>query len=105
MVEKMRDGKAVPKLTHQESMGLMLEVLKDDALHMRAAEGYKKVGQSNDSYGKHYDEVCREAGAFWHEETTDNIVNMRVGTYAELATVAEDYASGESNGVSETSCV
>ena len=61
----------VPKLTHEECMLLMLEVLSDPALHKRASEGYKKVGQSIELYGTEDELVCREAGVFWREETTD----------------------------------
>ena len=49
---KMRAGQAVPKLTHEERMSLMLEVLSDRRLHERAAEGYKKVRQRIDLHGK-----------------------------------------------------
>ena len=46
----MRGGQVVPKLAHEECMELMLGVLTDPALHMRASEGYKKVGQSIELY-------------------------------------------------------
>ena len=52
LLEKMRNGQVVPKMTHEECMQLMLDVLSDPALHRGAAEGYKKVGESIDLYGK-----------------------------------------------------
>ena len=93
LLEKMRDGQAVPKLNHEECMLLMLEVLSDTRLHKRAAEGYKKVGQSIDLHGKEDALVCREAGTFWREETTDKFTSMRPKIDAELVAVAEEYES------------
>jgi hypothetical protein len=52
LIEKMRLGEVVPKLTNEECMLLMLEVLSDPRKDERAAEGYKKVGQSIDLHGK-----------------------------------------------------
>jgi hypothetical protein len=94
LLEKMRSGQVVPKLTHEECMDLMLEVLNDVALHKRASEGYKKVGQSIDLYGTEDLLVCREAGAYWNEETTDKFPNMRPKIDAELAAVADEFRSG-----------
>ena len=94
LLEKMRGGQPVPKLTHEECMEMMFEVLKDPALHMAASEGYKKVGQSIDLYGKEDALVCREAGIFWNEETTDKFPSMRPKIDAELAAVADEFQSG-----------
>ena len=94
LLEKMRSGQVVPKLTHEECMLLMLEVLSDPALHKRASEGYKKVGQSIDLYGKEDELVCREAGVFWREQTTDGYASMRQKIDDELAAVADEFASG-----------
>ena len=46
LLDKMRCGQVVPKLTHEECMLLMFEVLSDPAVHTRASQGYKYVGQS-----------------------------------------------------------
>jgi len=94
LLEKMRSGQVVPKLTHEECMLLMLEVLSDPELHRRASEGYKKVGQSIDLYGREDEMVCREAGTFWNEETTDKFPSMRPKIDAELAAVADELQSG-----------
>ena len=75
-------------------MVIMLEVLSDRDLHRRASEGYKKVGQSIDLHGKEDALVCREAGTLWNEQTTDGYPNMRAKIDAELAAVAEEFASG-----------
>ena len=66
----------------------------DLELHKRAAEGYKKVGQSIDLHGKEDARVCREAGTFWREETTDKFTSMRPKIDAELAAVADEFQSG-----------
>ena len=94
LLEKMRSGQVVPKLTHEECMMLMLGVLSDPALHMRAAQGYKYVGQSIDLDGAEDELVCREAGKFWNEETTDQFSSMRPKINVELAAVADEFASG-----------
>ena len=94
LLEKMRSGKVVPKLSHEECMQLMLEVWSDPEIHQKAAEGYKKVGQSIDLHGSEDSLVCREAGAFWNEDTTDGYITMRPKTDAELAAVADEWESG-----------
>ena len=71
LLEKMRNGQVVPHLKHEECMALMLEELSNPWLHKRGAEGYKKTGQSIDLYGSEDELICREAGIFWNEETTD----------------------------------
>ena len=93
LMDKMRNGQSVPKLTPEECMNLMLEVLSDPELHKRAAEGYKKVGQSIDLHGKEDALVCREAGNFWREETADKFPSMRPKLDAALSEVAEEFNS------------
>ena len=94
LLEKMRNGQVVPKLKHEECMQLMLEVLSNPHLHKQASEGYKKVGQSIDLHGKEDALVCREAGTFWNEETTDKFTSMRPKIDEELAAVADELESG-----------
>jgi len=74
-------------------MVLMLEVWSDPELHKRAAEGYKSVGQSIDLHGLEDARVCREAGTFWREPTTDKYTSMRPKLNAELAMVKEEHDS------------
>jgi hypothetical protein len=75
-------------------MTLMFEVLSDPELHKHASKGYKKVGQSIDLNGKEDAEVCREAGVFWNEATTDGFPSMRPRINAEIAAVADEFRSG-----------
>lgn len=94
MMEKMRHGMVVPKLSNEECMDLMWSVLADPSLHQNASEGFKKVGQSIDLDGAEDALICREAAGYWHEETTDHYATMRQKLDAELAAVAEEYSSG-----------
>jgi hypothetical protein len=93
LLEKMRNGQVVPKLTHEECMLIMLEVLSDPAVHVRASKGYKFVGQSIDLHGGEDTQVCREAGVYWNEETTDGWPSMRPKIDFELAVVTDEFHS------------
>ena len=75
-------------------MTVMLEVLSDLGLHIRAAEGFKTVGQSIDLHGGEDAEVCREAGVLWNEPTTEGYPNMRAKINAEVACIEEEFNSG-----------
>ena len=94
LIDKMRDGDVVPKVTPEECMELMFQVLSDPSIHLRAAAGYRKTGQTIDLWGKEDAEVCREAGGFWNEETTNGYPSMRARLDVELTAVAEEFASG-----------
>ena len=76
-------------------MAVMLSVLSDTALHLRAAAGFKSVGQSIDLHGDEDALVCREAGVLWNEPTTDGYPNMRAKIDAELTCVEEEWKPGE----------
>ena len=93
LIEKMRSGAVVPSLSNEQCVRCMFEVLSDVELHKKAAEGFKKVGQSVDLHGKEDCLICREAGVYWNEETTDGYLTMRGRIDAELAAVAEEYES------------
>ena len=94
LIEKMRLGQGVPKLTHEECLVVMVQVLSDPMLHRQASEGYKKVGQSIDLRGAEDALVCREAGTFWNEATTDNFPCMRPKIDVALDEVASEWESG-----------
>ena len=47
----MRDGVVVPKATPEECMLMMLEVLSNPELHIRASKGYEQTGESVDLFG------------------------------------------------------
>ena len=46
LIDKMRDGVVVPKATPEECMLMMLEVLSNPELHIRASKGYEQTGES-----------------------------------------------------------
>jgi hypothetical protein len=94
LMEKMRAGENVPKLEREECMLLMWQVLSDPKLHEQAAKGYKSVGQSVALHGQEDALICREAGIFWREKTTDNYLTMRPKINDELTAVAEEVKSG-----------
>ena len=95
LMEKMRYGQTVPKLTHEECMELMHSVLCDKELHKKAARGYKKVGQSVDLHGKEDNLIVREAAIYWNEATSDGYKNMREKVNDEMAIVAEHFAENQ----------
>ena len=44
IIDHMRKGMSVPKLDPTECIDMMVKVLSDPRMHLRAAEGYKKNG-------------------------------------------------------------
>ena len=92
LMEKMRCGQSVPKLTHEECLDMMHSVICDKELHMKAARGYKKVGQSIDLHGKEDNLIVREAAMYWNDATSDGYKNVREKVNAEMEIVAEHFA-------------
>ena len=95
LINKMREGSVVPRITPEESLDLMLDILSDPALHIRAAEGYNSTGLNVALDGGQDGLICREAATFWWEHTSDGYENMRAKLNAELAAVAEEVEAGE----------
>jgi hypothetical protein len=94
LLDKMRAGGVVPRLSHEECMMLLCEVLSDPHMHTRAAAGYKKVGQTIDLHGKEDELIEREARTYWNEKTTDGFPSMRPKIDSELSAVADEHRSG-----------
>ena len=94
LLEKMRDGQAVPKLSDEECMVMMHEVLSDPKVHQLASEGYQKTGQSIDLHGTQDHLIVREAATYWSEPTTYGHSTMRQYINQELTAVAEEIDSG-----------
>ena len=67
LLQKMQDGAVVPRLSQDECIDLMVQVLQDVSLHENAALGFKKTGIRVAFDGKEDSEICREALAFWEE--------------------------------------
>jgi hypothetical protein len=94
LLEKMRDGQAVPKLSDEECMMMMHNVLLDPKLHVLASEGYQKTGQSIDLHGSQDNLIVREAASYWWEETSRGHPSMRPFIDQELAAVADEMDAG-----------
>ena len=94
LMEKMRNGQSVPRCSHEECMDLMHSILSDKELHMKASQGYKKVGQSIDLHGKEDNLIVREAALYWNQETSDGYPTMRQKVDAEMAEVVEHFEGG-----------
>ena len=95
LMEKMRQGQLVPKMTQEECMDLMHSVLSDKELHLQASRGYKKVGQSVALNGSEDNLIVREAAGYWNQATSDGYKNMRENVNEDMAIVAEHCADGQ----------
>ena len=60
-------GGGIINLTREEMIDIMIEVMSDLALHIRASKGYKYTGTTNALDGSEDKLICREAGQFWCE--------------------------------------
>ena len=94
LVDKMRSGVTVPKLSHVECLEVMRDVLSDPGIHVAAVAGYKKTGLTVDLNGKEDGLICREAAQFWSEPTSDGFANMREKINYELSAVEDELKSG-----------
>ena len=73
---------------------MVLEVLSNPELHIRASKGYEQTGESVDLFSGQDNLICKEEGEFWNEQTQDGYPNMRAKIDVELAAVAEEFESG-----------
>ena len=87
-VRQMQDGITVPRLRQEQCIDLMYEVLSKRALHLGAAEGYKKTGMTVALDGTMDHEIVREAAVFWGE------LRMREKINSAVAEVTEEVAAG-----------
>ncbi len=63
-VRQMQDGVNVPRLWQEQCIDLMHGVLSRRALHLGAADGYKKTGMTVALDGTLDHEIVREAAVF-----------------------------------------
>ena len=82
-------GEIIPKLKPEQMIDTMVEVWSKEAIHLRAAAGYKKtaVAVSVDDAGEDM-EITREAADFWRE------LGMRQKVDAEVAAVRAEADAG-----------
>ncbi len=74
----MRDGIVVPRCKPEQCIDLMHEVLSNKALHLHAADGYKKTGMTVALDGSEDHEIVKEARDFWIEQGMRDKVNSAV---------------------------
>ena len=78
ILDHMRKGMAVPKLDPTECIDMMVKVLSDPRMHLRAAEGYKKTGATVALDGSEDHLIVREAGEFFRELGMRELINKEV---------------------------
>ena len=90
MIRKGRTmGGGMIDLTREENIDIMIEVMSDVNLHLRAARGYKYTGADVALLDDNEDAmICREAGTFWRE------MNMRKEINTAVADVKQKWDDG-----------
>ena len=78
ILDHMRKGMAVPKLAPTECVDMMVQVLSDPQIHLRAADGYKKTGATVALDGSEDHLIVREAGEFFRELGMRELINREV---------------------------
>ena len=82
-------GGGICELSRFENIDVMIEVMSDLDLHLRAAKGYKYTGTTNNIDGSEDHLICREAKTFWVE------LNMREKINSAVADVEAQFEAGE----------
>lgn len=83
-----RAGGGLVDLTKEENIDIMIEVMSDPELHLRASRGYKYTGTMVALDGSEDKLICREAKDFWIES------KMRQKIDSAVADVKEKYHAG-----------
>ena len=87
-IEHFQRGEAIPTLKPETMVDIMVAVLSNPEVHLRASRGYKKTAVAVHLDGREDQEIQREAGDFWRE------LGMRQKVDADIAAVrAEAQAS------------
>ena len=81
-------GEVVPKVPEETMIDMMVEVLSDPNIHLRAAKGYVKTAVAVDLDGTQDTLIEREAAAFWRD------LDVRAKINADLAQVRVAFDSG-----------
>ena len=72
-------GGGMVDLTREENIDIMIDVMSDINLHLKASHGYKKTGTTVSLLDDSEDFlICREAGKFWNEMGMREKVNAAV---------------------------
>ena len=89
-IRKVRaQGGGMVSLTREEILDIMIKVMSDKELHLRASKGYKYTGTNNAFDGTEDKLICREAGVFWRE------LGMRKKIDDALEKVEERFKKGD----------
>ena len=89
MVRKARrNGGGMVDLTPEENIDIMIEVMSDLSLHLKASKGYKYTGTTVALDGTEDIKICREAKDFWQELGMRKIIDSAV------AEVEDEYKAG-----------
>ena len=75
-------------LTPEENIDIMIEVMSDSSLHLKASKGYKYTGTTVALDGTEDTKICREAKDFWDE------LGMRKVIDSAVAEVEDEYKAG-----------
>ena len=89
---QMQDGICVPSLRQEQCIDIMVGVLENIELHLKAADGFLKTGLAVALDGSQDQLIVREDSIFWTE------LGMRAKTNAAVAEVREEVAASESDG-------
>ena len=90
MIRKARRaGGGMVDLTREENIDVMIEVMSDKDLHLRASLGYLLTGTMLPLDGSLDHKVCREAADFWKE------LNMRERINSAVAEVEAKFNAGK----------
>ena len=90
MITKARlAGGGMADCTREENISIMIEVMSDLELHMRACRGYKYTGTLVALDGSEDFKICREAKEFWNE------MNMRTRINSAVAEVEAQFQAGK----------
>ena len=90
MITKARlAGGGMADCTREENINIMIDVMSDLELHMRACRGYKYTGTLVALDGSEDFKICREAKEFWNE------MNMRTRINSAVAEVEAQFQAGK----------
>ena len=76
-------------MTREENIDIMIEVMSDLDLHLRASRGYKYTGTMVAFDRSEDHKICREAKEFWNE------MNMRTRINSAVAEVEAQFQVGK----------
>ena len=75
-------------LSREENIDIMIQVMSDKSLHVKACQGYKYTGTTVAFDASEDGDICREASVFWKENF------MRTKIDAAVADMKEKYEVG-----------